>query len=64
MTRALKENEHQVLKSIARTLAGGVDEGEAMEFLSEVFRLGYVARKLDTLAAKITVQHLKGTLNG
>ncbi len=64
MTRALKENEQHVLRDIARTLAGGVDEGEAMEFLSEVFRLGYVARKLDTLAARHQVQLLKGSLNG
>lgn len=64
MTRALKDNEQHVLRDISRTLAGGVDEDEAMEFLTEVFRLGYVARKLDTLAARRTVQLLKGSLNG
>jgi hypothetical protein len=65
MTKRIKHDDLKLLTDVAYTLSCGVDVFDALELLQDVYRLGYVARKLETLGNKLTIEKLKGrTLNG
>lgn len=64
MIRPVSDEARLFLDGVARAIASGVDEDEALEFLLEVYRLGYVARKIETFSTKLAVEKLKGSLNG
>ena len=54
-----------VLESVARSLCLGTTQQEAMDFLTEIFRMGYLARKLETQRSALIVEQIKrATLNG
>lgn len=65
MTKRIKHDDLKLLTNVAYSLSCGVDVVEALEFLQEVYRLGYNAHKLETLGNTLTIEKLKGrTLNG
>lgn len=60
----IDDDEKQTLMEVARALCGDVTPAEAFDFVKEAYRLGYLARKKESLRNSLTIELLKESANG
>lgn len=61
---SIPADDKMVLMKVAHALCSDVTPSEALDFLKEVYRLGYLARKKESLRTTLTVELIKDAAHG